>query len=397
MLGGKSERGSLKGEASMANDLLTSFKTASRQYGHIVFNDRTQEFERAGKRHAIATFFGTADAKAKNNLTLCKLKEALAAEVQEGGRFYGIGKDTDSLFASVKSSGRMSSRVLMSIVDNYRREAKSAFVELKQLKKEVSSGIMHSDSGRPMDVIGLLVKGMEGYSDGIAGRRIIDTMVERLLDINLEGKTVEAAIGELKNSAGDSELTGKVKAGMMYFINVVGMNEPARNAFVGIFALAAEMKSERFSQMAGCELANILVSHYLSPHSINPADDLAQLLDDLKNRDSVQNLAVGMESLPLDGESYGIVRDFCTWEDERKVQCLDLLERQSAGNRIPLLAAMKASGSSRDVVLLQKLVDSQDKIVKLHKYGNRLNPESISRAIEAGSSQIHEAEDAKID
>ena len=78
----------------MANDLLTSFKTASRQYGHIVFNDRTQEFERAGKRHAIATFFGTADAKAKNNLTLCKLKEALAAEVQEGGRFYGIFADT---------------------------------------------------------------------------------------------------------------------------------------------------------------------------------------------------------------------------------------------------------------------------------------------------------------
>jgi hypothetical protein len=35
--------------------------------------------------------------------------------------------------------------------------------------------------------------------------------------------------------------------------------------------------------------------------------------------------------------------------------------------------------------------------VKLHKYGNRLNPESISRAIEAGSPQIHEAEDAKID
>ena len=372
----------------MANDLLTSFKTASRLYGHIVFNDRTQEFERAGKRHAIASFFGTADAKAKNNLTLCKLKEALAAEVQEDGRFYGMKKDVDSLFATVKSNGRMSSKVLMSIVDNYRREVKSAFVELKQLKKEVSSGVMHSDSGRPLDVIGLLVKGMDGYSDGIAGRRIINTMVERLLDINLDGKTVESAIGELKNLAGDSELVGKVKAGMMYFLNVVGMNESARTAFVGIFALAAEMKSERFAQMAGCELADILAMHYLSPASINPAGDLAQLLADLKNKDSVQNHAVGLESLPLDGESYGIVRDFCTWEDERKAECLDLLVRQPAGNRIPLLAAMKASGCSRDVVHLQKLIDAQDKIVKLHKYGNRLNPESISRAIGSEISRV---------
>ena len=71
----------------MENDLLTSFKTASRRHGHIVFNDRTQEFERAGIRHAIASFFGTANAKAKNDLTLSKLKEALAAEVREGGRF----------------------------------------------------------------------------------------------------------------------------------------------------------------------------------------------------------------------------------------------------------------------------------------------------------------------
>ena len=40
----------------MANDLLASFKAVSQAHSHIVFNERTQEFERAGKRHAIASF-----------------------------------------------------------------------------------------------------------------------------------------------------------------------------------------------------------------------------------------------------------------------------------------------------------------------------------------------------
>ena len=365
----------------MANDLLASFKTASRQYGHIVFNDRMQKFERAGIRHAIASFFGTADAKAKNNLTLCKLKEALAAEVQAGGRFCGIEKDTGALFASVKSGGWMSSKALMSIVDNFHREAKAAFGELDRLKKDVPREIMHGSSAWSPDTIGFLVKGMREYSGGIEGGRILDIMAGRLLDINLEGKKVESAIGELKNSAGDGELAAKVNAGMTYFLNVVGMNESARTAFVEIFALAADKKSDRFTQMAGCELADIIAAHYTSPSSFNPAEDLAQLLSDLKKHDSLQNLAVGLEALPLDAESYGLVRDFCTWEDEKKSKCLELLSRQPDRNRIALLAAMKSSGGSREVSFLRKLVDVQDKIVKLQKYGNRMDLESINRVI----------------
>ena len=54
----------------MANDLLTSFTAASRAHSHIVFNERTQEFERAGRRHAIASFFGFPDARAARQALL---------------------------------------------------------------------------------------------------------------------------------------------------------------------------------------------------------------------------------------------------------------------------------------------------------------------------------------
>ena len=142
------------------------------------------------------------------------------------------------------------------------------------------------------------------------------------------------------------------------------------------------MKSDRFTQMAGCELADIVAAHYTSPKSINPAEELEQLLADLKKQDSVRNLAVGLETLPIDAGSYGIVRDFCTWEEDKRSKCLELLSRQPAENRIPLLATMKSSGDSRDVSFLRKLADVQDKIVKLQKYGNRMDRESIASAIE---------------
>ena len=112
------------------------------------------------------------------------------------------------------------------------------------------------------------------------------------------------------------------------------------------------------------------------------ADALARLHADLQNRNSAQNLAVGLEALPLSGESYGIVRDFCTWEEGQKAECLDLLSRQPAANRIHLLAAMKSLGSSRDVILLHKLANAQHKIAKLRKYANCMNPQNICRAVE---------------
>ena len=49
----------------MANDLLNSFIDASSRYNHIVFDSRTQRFERTGLRQATATFFCPSEATAK--------------------------------------------------------------------------------------------------------------------------------------------------------------------------------------------------------------------------------------------------------------------------------------------------------------------------------------------
>ena len=64
----------------MVNDLLNSFIDASSRYNHIVFDSRTQRFERAGLRHAIATFFGSAEATAKNKATLDAIKRFITEE-----------------------------------------------------------------------------------------------------------------------------------------------------------------------------------------------------------------------------------------------------------------------------------------------------------------------------
>ena len=117
----------------MANNLLTSLTAASRAHSHIVFNERTQEFERAGKRHAIASFFGSADARAKNDLTLQKIKEALNAEVADGVRFGGYGKVADGIFASVDVDRRIKSSTINAIIRSFRQETASAPDRLREM------------------------------------------------------------------------------------------------------------------------------------------------------------------------------------------------------------------------------------------------------------------------
>jgi hypothetical protein len=106
----------------MANDLLASFNAASRIHDHVVFNEKTQEFERAGKRHAIATFFGSAEARAKNSLTLQKIKEALNVEVSESGRFGGHGNVANRIFDNVDGGKRISSSAINAIIREFRKE-----------------------------------------------------------------------------------------------------------------------------------------------------------------------------------------------------------------------------------------------------------------------------------
>lgn len=103
----------------MANDLLESFRVASSHFKHVVFNEETRQFERAGKRHAIATFFGSADARAKNEATLKAVKQFMAIErVQE----YGVSSNggNKDYFSNIKSSGRIESAAINRIISKMR-------------------------------------------------------------------------------------------------------------------------------------------------------------------------------------------------------------------------------------------------------------------------------------
>ncbi|MBR3822935.1 MAG: hypothetical protein IKJ37_15105 [Kiritimatiellae bacterium] len=111
----------------MSSQLLTSLSDACQVHRHVVYNQNLNNgaggFERAGKRHAIASFFGTSDAKAKNQLTLTKIKEALATEVAEGGRFHGANVVTNGLFSVVDGDKRINAQTICSIIEGFRKEA----------------------------------------------------------------------------------------------------------------------------------------------------------------------------------------------------------------------------------------------------------------------------------
>ena len=111
----------------MSSQLLNSLSDACQAHRHVVYNQNLNNgiggFERAGKRHAIASFFGVSDAKAKNQMTLTKIKEALATEVAEGGRFYGASAATDGLFAVVDGNKRINAKTICSIIEGFRKGA----------------------------------------------------------------------------------------------------------------------------------------------------------------------------------------------------------------------------------------------------------------------------------
>lgn len=121
----------------MANELLNSLSNACRAGGHIVYREELNNgkggFERAGKRHAIATFFGSTSAKELNQKTLNKIKEVLSAERAEDS--VGILPDdtfdgsyfVDARSLKIKSSGdkRVESAAIKKIIANIRNEVVS--------------------------------------------------------------------------------------------------------------------------------------------------------------------------------------------------------------------------------------------------------------------------------
>ena len=103
----------------MANDLLNSFIDASSRYNHIVFDSRTQRFERAGLRHAIATFFGSAEATAKNKATLDAIKRFITEEqMDEYGQ--SNSRELKNYFSGINASKVIESSTINRIITKFR-------------------------------------------------------------------------------------------------------------------------------------------------------------------------------------------------------------------------------------------------------------------------------------
>ena len=384
----------------MANDLLASLNSVGRTHSHVVFNEKTQEFERAGKRHAIASFFGTPDAKAKNNLMLQKIKEALSSEVAEGGNFSGYGNVTDGLFAGVDGDRRIKSATINSIIRKFREEASSAPDRLRELKSASAKAILDDRASFSFASIDFLVgeadksgqKSMaEMLGDYESGRAVLEMMTWQLLDSKLADKPVSSAIDELKqllDCSGNAGSAGTAKTDLINFFKAIHDDPQAKKSFLDVFSLVNEMKSDRFNQMVGCELARIVAAHGKDP-KFNVQDALGRLCSRLGEQGPAQKALLSMEAIPIRIDSYELAMDFSAWEGPGKVDCLNLLAHQPVDSRMPLIAAMKAFGNSRDIFLLHKLIGVQDSIKILHDYGN-LTPENIYRAIEGEMVQLPE-------
>ena len=103
----------------MVNDLLNSFIDASSRYNHIVFDSRTQRFERAGLRHAIATFFGSAEATAKNKATLDAIKRFITEEqMDEYGQ--SNSRELKNYFSGINASKVIESSTINRIITKFR-------------------------------------------------------------------------------------------------------------------------------------------------------------------------------------------------------------------------------------------------------------------------------------
>ena len=134
----------------MANDLLDSFVEASSRYNHIVFDSRTQRFERAGLHHAIATFFRSSTATAKNRATLDAIKRFMAIEQEEkyGQCDPSVFKD---YFSGITESKTIKSSTINRIVAKFRDDMlaisiaqASEKIVRKYLKHEENYDVLNS-------------------------------------------------------------------------------------------------------------------------------------------------------------------------------------------------------------------------------------------------------------
>ena len=174
----------------MANDLLADFRAASNRFDHVLFNERTQRFERAGKRHAIATFFGSASARTKNEATLAKIKETFGAEIKEAGRIYGSHETAERLFSGIDTGRRIKSCAVRSIIENFHRSA-IADADNLQCQKDAAAAKMCN----------MIVENLSFDPSLLSDARVkevIKAVAMRHIDAALDGMDTKSSISRLQ-------------------------------------------------------------------------------------------------------------------------------------------------------------------------------------------------------
>ena len=381
----------------MANDLLADFRAASNRFDHVLYNEQTQRFERAGKRHAIAAFFGSAAAISKNEATIAKIKEAVGMELKEDWRFGGSGVTAERLFSGIDVGRRIKSGAVRSIIDEFRRNA-IADADALQRRKETAVAKMCDMISENLSVSSSLL------SDARC-KDVLKAVAMHHLDAALCGMDAKSSISLLESwcdGAAGWKNGGQVSGAFADFAGfVVGVNTDPRlqNAFETLLGRVAREDSPRFAQMVCLEMQSAagplcrnLQDAGQSDWTDAAAERIGRLLADMDDATSDFSILKNMDMLPLDRESYSVALDVCA-AVKGTPELAKWLVRQPQDARVGLAAAildaMGRFGDSDDPVLLRKLMGAGDGIARLYAR-DELTLESAYRTMEGRDARLPE-------
>ena len=384
-----------QGETIMANDLLANFKAASNRFSHVLYNEQTQQFERAGKRHAIATFFGSANAISKNELTLTKIKEAFETQLKEANHFNDLSVSTGNLFSSIKTGNRIESKAVNTILKEFHNDAKSK-LETLRLQKETAISKMCDTIGENLFIDPSL------RADAQIGD-ILKTIAMHHLDAALDNMDMKAAIDVLNEwndpKAGGNAISPVSMAFADFADFIVGINtdDTLKNTFAEFLNRVCSEKSPHFAQMACLEMQSAACLHVRDRHESDPTswtgavnEKLAQLIADIDDEASDFNTLKNMDMFPVKQETYSVALDVCKTVKNRP-ELEKWLSRQQPDRRLAHAAAiseaLKRFGNCDDPILLRKLISASDEIGRLYASDN-LTLESIYRTLEGNSARL---------
>ena len=379
----------------MANDLLAGFRAASNRFDHVLYNEQTQRFERAGKRHAIATFFGSASAISKNEATLAKIKEALDSDLSGDWRLDCPRGITEHIFSCIDVGKRIKSDVVMSIIENFRKNS-IADADALQRRKE-------SAAAKMCDMVAENLSADSTLLSDPKCKEVLKSVAMCHLDAALGGFDAKLSIFYLETWCdgdagwGKGGLISDAFADFAGFVVGVNTDTRLRNAFETLLGRVAKEASPRFVQMVCREMQSAvapicgkLQDAGQTDWTGNMAERIGRLLDDIDDASSDFSILKNMDMFPVDGKSYSVALDVCG-AVRNTPELAKWLSRQPEDGRAifaaAIFAAMERFGDSDDPVLLRKLMGAGDEIARLY-VRDELTLESAFCAMEGGNAKL---------